>query len=84
MPCWDVDVVPVLGSALVRAVLQERDSRDRDRPVRRRPLGQQVRQDAHNTMADYFFTDGLTINAIIVALADAFYEAAVDQQADSA
>lgn len=37
-------------------------------------------QDAHNTMADYFFTDGPAINAIIVALADAFYEAAVDQQ----
>ncbi|MFD4658518.1 type I restriction endonuclease subunit R [Kitasatospora sp. NPDC058444] len=40
-------------------------------------------QDAHNTMADYFFTDGPAINAIIVALADAFYEAAVDQQVDS-
>ncbi|MFC8273329.1 hypothetical protein ACFUJR_12525 [Streptomyces sp. NPDC057271] len=26
-------------------------------------------------MADYFFTDGPAINAIIVALADAFYEA---------
>ncbi|MFI7384361.1 type I restriction endonuclease subunit R [Streptomyces sp. NPDC049813] len=39
-------------------------------------------QDAHNTMADYFFTDGPAINAIIVALADAFYEAAVDQQVD--
>lgn len=38
-------------------------------------------QDAHNAMADYFFTDGPAINAIIVALADAFYEAAVDQQA---
>ncbi|MEU6811104.1 DEAD/DEAH box helicase family protein [Streptomyces sp. NPDC046831] len=37
-------------------------------------------QDAHNTMADYFFTDGPAINTIIVALADAFYEAAVDQQ----
>ncbi|MHC5264207.1 type I restriction endonuclease subunit R [Streptomyces sp. UC4497] len=37
-------------------------------------------QDAHNTMADYFFTDGPAINSIIVALADAFYEAAVDQQ----
>ncbi|MCX5155576.1 DEAD/DEAH box helicase family protein [Streptomyces sp. NBC_00291] len=40
-------------------------------------------QDAHNTMADYFFTDGPAINAIIVALADAFYEAAVDPQEDS-
>ncbi|WP_333768185.1 type I restriction endonuclease subunit R [Streptomyces sp. IBSBF 2435] len=40
-------------------------------------------QDAHNAMADYFFTDGPAINAIIVALADAFYEAAIDQQADS-
>ncbi|WP_423833853.1 type I restriction endonuclease subunit R [Streptomyces manipurensis] len=40
-------------------------------------------QDAHNTMADYFFTDGPAINAIIVALADAFYEAAVDQQVDA-
>ncbi|MFH8219600.1 type I restriction endonuclease subunit R [Streptomyces sp. NPDC018057] len=40
-------------------------------------------QDAHNAMADYFFTDGPAINAIIVALADAFYEAAVDQQTDS-
>ncbi|OKJ52881.1 type I restriction endonuclease subunit R [Streptomyces sp. CB02115] len=40
-------------------------------------------QDAHNTMADYFFTDGPAINSIIIALADAFYEAAVDQQADS-
>ncbi|MGY1395869.1 type I restriction endonuclease subunit R [Streptomyces sp. SS10] len=40
-------------------------------------------QDAHNTMADYFFTDGPAINSIIVALADAFYEAAVDQQVNS-
>lgn len=32
-------------------------------------------QDAHNTMADYFFTDGTAINSIILALADAFYEA---------
>ncbi|MEV7399221.1 hypothetical protein AB0N93_02260 [Streptomyces sp. NPDC091267] len=31
-------------------------------------------QDAHNTIADYL---------IIVALADAFYEAAVDQQVDT-
>ncbi|MFE5816949.1 type I restriction endonuclease subunit R [Streptomyces sp. NPDC056479] len=40
-------------------------------------------QDAHNTMADYFFTDGPGINSIIVALADAFYEAAVDHQVDT-
>jgi hypothetical protein len=40
-------------------------------------------QDAHNTMADYFFTDGPAVNSIILALADAFYEAAVDQQVDS-
>lgn len=33
-------------------------------------------QDAHNTMADYFFSDGPGINDVIVALADAFYEAA--------
>jgi len=38
-------------------------------------------QDAHNTMADYFFSDGPGINGIIVALADAFYEAAIDQPA---
>jgi type I restriction enzyme R subunit len=30
-------------------------------------------------MADYFCTDGPAINSIILALADAFYEAAVDQ-----
>ena len=34
-------------------------------------------QDAHNVMADYFFSDGPGINGVIVALADAFYEAAV-------
>lgn len=28
--------------------------------------------------SDYFLTDGLAINGIIVALADAFYEAAID------
>ncbi|MEU5835401.1 type I restriction endonuclease [Streptomyces diacarni] len=39
-------------------------------------------QDAHNTMADYFFTDGPAINSIIIALADAFYEAAVEQQVE--
>ena len=36
-------------------------------------------QDAHNPMADYFFSDGPAINAVITALADAFYEAAIDQ-----
>ncbi|MBM7460755.1 type I restriction endonuclease subunit R [Rhodococcus coprophilus] len=36
-------------------------------------------QEAHNTMADYFFSDGPAINAVIMALADAFYEAAIDQ-----
>ena len=40
-------------------------------------------QDAHNTMADYFFSDGPGINAVIAALADAFYEAAADQQTDA-
>jgi type I restriction enzyme R subunit len=38
-------------------------------------------KEAHNTMADYFFTDGPAINGIIVALADAFYEAAIDSAA---
>jgi hypothetical protein len=36
-------------------------------------------QDAHNTIADYFYSDGPGINAVIVALAAAFYEAAVDR-----
>lgn len=36
-------------------------------------------QGAHNTMADYFFSDGPGINGVIMALADAFYEAATDQ-----
>ncbi len=40
-------------------------------------------QEAHNTMADYFFSDGPGISAVIVALADAFYETAIDQQADA-
>jgi len=40
-------------------------------------------QDAHNTMADYFFSDGPGINGVIVALADAFYEAAVAERADA-
>ena len=38
-------------------------------------------QEAHNTMADYFFSDGPAIGAVIMALADAFYEAAIDQKA---
>ncbi|EWM16067.1 type I restriction enzyme R protein [Kutzneria sp. 744] len=38
-------------------------------------------QEAHNTMADYFFSDGPGINAVIMALADAFYEVAIDQEA---
>lgn len=37
-------------------------------------------QEAHNTMADYFFSDGPAIGAVIIALADAFYEAAIDQK----
>jgi type I restriction enzyme R subunit len=40
-------------------------------------------QNAHNTMADYFFSDGPGISAVMTALADAFYEAAVDQQPDA-
>lgn len=36
-------------------------------------------QGAHNAMADYFFSDGPGINGVIIALADAFYEAAVDE-----
>ena len=39
-------------------------------------------QEAHNTMADYFFSDGPGVNAVIMALADAFYEAAIDHQTD--
>jgi type I restriction enzyme R subunit len=33
-------------------------------------------------MADYFFNEGPAIRGIIVALADAFYEAAIDEDAD--
>ena len=40
-------------------------------------------QGAHNTMADYFFSDGPGINGVILALADAFYEAAIDAGASS-
>ncbi|XRQ08871.1 hypothetical protein ACN3XK_72375, partial [Actinomadura welshii] len=36
-------------------------------------------QQAHNTMADYFFTDGPAIPSVIAALADAFYETATDE-----
>jgi type I restriction enzyme R subunit len=32
-------------------------------------------------MADYFFSDGPGINGVIIALADALYEAAVDAHA---
>jgi len=39
-------------------------------------------QAAHNTMADYFVSDGPGINAVIVAAADALYEAAVEQPTD--
>jgi hypothetical protein len=39
-------------------------------------------QEAQDTMADYFFSDGPAISAVIMALADAFYEAAIDQQTD--
>ncbi len=38
-------------------------------------------QGAHNTMADYFFSDGPGINGVVLALADAFYEAAIDERA---
>ncbi|MGX7829687.1 type I restriction endonuclease subunit R [Actinokineospora sp. 24-640] len=38
-------------------------------------------QDAHNTMADYFFSDGPAINGVMAAIADAFYEVAIDQPA---
>ncbi|MCY4727238.1 DEAD/DEAH box helicase family protein [Nocardioides sp. STR2] len=38
-------------------------------------------QGAHNTMADYFFSDGPGINGVVLALADAFYEAAIDESA---
>ena len=36
-------------------------------------------QDAHNTMADYFFSDGPGVSGVVVALADAFYETAVER-----
>jgi len=31
-------------------------------------------------MADYFFSEGPGINGVLLALADAFYEAATDEQ----
>ncbi|MBM7785545.1 type I restriction endonuclease subunit R [Tenggerimyces flavus] len=37
---------------------------------------------AHTTMADYFFSDGPGVSAVTVALADAFYEAAIDEPTD--
>ncbi len=40
-------------------------------------------QGAHNTMADYFFSDGPGINGVVLALADAFYEAAIDEPANT-
>ncbi len=39
-------------------------------------------QEAHNTMADYFFSDGPGINGVILALADAFYEVATSRETD--
>lgn len=39
-------------------------------------------QEAHNTMPDYFFSDGPGISAVIMALADAFHEAAIVQPAE--
>ncbi|MBC9957823.1 type I restriction endonuclease subunit R [Yimella sp. cx-51] len=35
-------------------------------------------QGAHNKMADYFFSDGPGIAGVVLALADAFYETAID------
>ncbi|MDP9820334.1 type I restriction endonuclease subunit R [Nocardioides massiliensis] len=40
-------------------------------------------QGAHNAMADYFFSDGPGVHGVIYALADAFYEAAIDEPATS-
>lgn len=39
-------------------------------------------QDAHNTMADYFFSDGPGVSGVVVALADAFYETAASQSTE--
>ena len=38
-------------------------------------------QTAHNKMADYFWSDGPGLHGVVVALADAFYEAAIHQEA---
>ncbi|MGY5884932.1 type I restriction endonuclease subunit R [Modestobacter lacusdianchii] len=40
-------------------------------------------QGAYNAMADYFWSDGPGINGVIVALADAFYEVAIDEPASA-
>lgn len=40
-------------------------------------------QDAHNTMADYFFSDGPGVSGVVVALADAFYETACEDSVDA-
>lgn len=40
-------------------------------------------QDAHNTMADYFFSDGPGVAGVVVALADAFYETAQEVGVDA-
>lgn len=40
-------------------------------------------QGAHNTMAEYFFSDGPGIKGVLLALADAFYEAAIDEPASA-
>jgi type I restriction enzyme, R subunit len=39
-------------------------------------------QEAHNTMTDYFFSAGPGIDGVVLALADAFYEAASDRRSD--
>lgn len=78
----------LINQTKVNSKKQFMESRDFAEAVREAVADNRVReavadnQDAHNTMADYFFTDGPAIDSIIVALADAFYEAAVDQQAD--
>ena len=58
-----------------RQFLEARDSRA---AVTEAVIGN---QGAHNTVADYFFSDGPGINGVILALADACYEAAVDAPA---
>ncbi|MFC7625568.1 type I restriction endonuclease subunit R [Microlunatus sp. GCM10028923] len=40
-------------------------------------------QNAHNIMADYFFTDSPRLKGLLVDLANAFYEAAIDQPANN-